>query len=305
MFKKSVLAAALIILGSSSAAFAESDNFLTEAIQINLAEIAVGNLAQKNGGTDDVRGFGKMLAEDHTASNQKAIALAEAKGITPPSEPKPQDKKTGEDLANLSGEQFDRQFAEAMVKGHKAAIGKFEAASKGDDDVAKYAEETLPTLQKHLDQAQLLATKKTTSENVQPNAVPAQLNVAERNEAVPDSEQKTARSTEMIGTLSDQGRPISEYYNQSVYDTNDNKIGEVNDLLVDKSGKISAVIVGVGGFLGMGEKNVAVPFSSLKLTEKNSNHYLVFETSKEALQTAPGYTYDRSNRVWMPASKQG
>ena len=98
--------------------------------------------------------------------------------------------------------------------------------------------------------------------------------------------------------------PISDYYNQSVYDTKDNKIGDINDLLVEKDGKISAAIIGVGGFLGAGEKKVAIPFTALKLTEKNGKRYLVMDTTKEALNKAPGYTFDRTAKQWVPA-KQG
>jgi len=123
--------------------------------------------------------------------------------------------------------------------------------------------------------------------------------------ATPPSQMGTARSTEMIGTLSSEALPISDYYNQTVYDNRDNKIGDVNDMLLDKNGKIDAVIVGVGGFLGVGEKNVAVPFSSLKVAEKDGSRYLVLETTKEALQTAPGYVYDSGKKVWLPATKQG
>jgi hypothetical protein len=123
--------------------------------------------------------------------------------------------------------------------------------------------------------------------------------------ATPSEQMSKARSTELIGTLPGGALPISDYYKQSVYDNHDNKIGDVNDLLLDNSGKINAVIIGVGGFLGMGEKNVAVPFSSLKVAEKNGSRYLIVETTKEALQTAPGYTYDTSKKVWVPATKQG
>ena len=98
--------------------------------------------------------------------------------------------------------------------------------------------------------------------------------------------------------------PISDYYNQSVYDAKDNKIGDINDLIVEKDGKISAAIIGVGGFLGAGEKNVAIPFTALKLTEKNGKRYLVMDTTKEALNKAPGYTFDRTAKQWVPA-KQG
>jgi PRC-barrel domain len=52
--------------------------------------------------------------------------------------------------------------------------------------------------------------------------------------------------------------------------TSDNKIGGVDDILIDKEGRVTAVIIGVGGFLGMGEKDVAVPFSSDRASEKNN-----------------------------------
>jgi sporulation protein YlmC with PRC-barrel domain len=50
-----------------------------------------------------------------------------------------------------------------------------------------------------------------------------------------------------------------------VYNNNNEKIGDISELLVDQSGKIQAVVIGVGGFLGMGEHDVAVPFDQIKL----------------------------------------
>jgi len=120
--------------------------------------------------------------------------------------------------------------------------------------------------------------------------------------AVPAS---AAQPPQMITTLPDKALPISDYYNQNVYDSRDSKIGAVSDLLLDPSGKVNAVIVGVGGLLGVGEKNVAVPFQALKVAEKDGKRYLVLDTTKEALQDAPGYTYDNSKKVWLPAPKQG
>jgi putative membrane protein len=72
------------------------------------------------------------------------------------SEPTAEDKKKYDELKNLSGKEFDRAFANAMVEGHKEAIAKFETVSKGNDDIAKFAQETLPTLRKHLKTAQSL-----------------------------------------------------------------------------------------------------------------------------------------------------
>jgi sporulation protein YlmC with PRC-barrel domain len=138
----------------------------------------------------------------------------------------------------------------------------------------------------------------------QPNATPSE-QAATPSEQKPSEPMSTSSSEDMAGNLAGGALPISEYYNQSVYDERENKIGDVNDLLLDKDGKINAAIIGVGGFLGVGEKNVAVPFSSLKVAEKDGSRYLLLETTKEALQGAPGYVYDSGKNVWMPAPKQG
>src|SRR3954465_7687084 len=50
----------------------------------------------------------------------------------------------------------------------------------------------------------------------------------------------------------------------NVYNDKDEKIGDINELLVDNSGKVQAVVIGVGGFLGIGEHNVAVPLDQVK-----------------------------------------
>lgn len=49
-----------------------------------------------------------------------------------------------------------------------------------------------------------------------------------------------------------------------VYNNNNEKIGDISEMLVDSSGKIQAVVVGVGGFLGIGERDVAIPFEQVK-----------------------------------------
>jgi sporulation protein YlmC with PRC-barrel domain len=93
---------------------------------------------------------------------------------------------------------------------------------------------------------------------------------------------------------------VTNYYKQDVYDPTDNKIGQVVDVLVDQEGRVSALIIGVGGFLGAGEKDVAVPFNAVKGTKKNDKWYLVMHTTKDALNGAPGYKYDRSKTQWVP-----
>ena len=94
---------------------------------------------------------------------------------------------------------------------------------------------------------------------------------------------------------------VTHWYKQSVYDPADNKSGEIMDVLVDREGKVTALIVGVGGFLGMGEKDVAVPFNAVQVTSKDNNKwYLVMNSTKDALKSAKGFKYDRDAMTWMP-----
>jgi sporulation protein YlmC with PRC-barrel domain len=97
---------------------------------------------------------------------------------------------------------------------------------------------------------------------------------------------------------------VSNYYRQNVYDPSDNKVGEVSDVLVDRDGKVTALIVTVGGIAGAGGKDVAVPFDSVRLATQNNHTWrLVMNSSADSLKGAPGYTYDRQSTTWKPASK--
>jgi len=94
---------------------------------------------------------------------------------------------------------------------------------------------------------------------------------------------------------------VTHWYKQNVYDPGDNKIGEIMDVLVDREGKATALILGVGGFLGIGEKDVAVPFDAVQVTSKDNNKwYLVMNSTKDALKSAKGFKYDRNAMTWMP-----
>jgi sporulation protein YlmC with PRC-barrel domain len=69
------------------------------------------------------------------------------------------------------------------------------------------------------------------------------------------------------------GATVTDWYKQSVYDPSNSKIGEIMDVLLSSDGKVNALIVGVGGFLGMGEKDVAVPFSAVKHETRDGKVY--------------------------------
>jgi sporulation protein YlmC with PRC-barrel domain len=113
-------------------------------------------------------------------------------------------------------------------------------------------------------------------------------------------------SAQILPSVPSNSNTVTNWYKQDVYDPSDKKIGEIMDVLVDREGKVTALIIGVGGFLGAGEKDVAVPFNAVQAKTKNNNNsnsnkwYLVMNSNKDALKNAKGFKYDRNTMTWMP-----
>lgn len=108
-----------------------------------------------------------------------------------------------------------------------------------------------------------------------------------------------ADRADLMAAVPTSAKTVSDWYKQDVYDPSDSKIGKIDDVLVSADGQINALIVGVGGFLGAGEKDVAVPFSAVKQTAKNNKTYLTMDATKDALKSAPGFKYDRDKTAWV------
>jgi sporulation protein YlmC with PRC-barrel domain len=69
-------------------------------------------------------------------------------------------------------------------------------------------------------------------------------------------------------------------------------IGDINEIVLQKDGEVGAVIIGVGGFLGLGEREVAIPFSQLKMETDADGHNLVsFDAVRDTLAGAPAWTW--------------
>jgi sporulation protein YlmC with PRC-barrel domain len=114
----------------------------------------------------------------------------------------------------------------------------------------------------------------------------------------------SAGRADLMTTVPMNAVTVTDWYKQDVYDRSDNKIGEIMDVLVSPQGQVSALIIGVGGFLGAGEKDVAVNFDAVKPATKNNKTFLTIDTTKDALKSAPGFKYDSSKTAWVPdASK--
>ena len=107
-------------------------------------------------------------------------------------------------------------------------------------------------------------------------------------------------ATDLMSSVPGDSLTVTDWYRQPVYDSNNNKLGDVKDVLVDHAGKINAVILGVGGILGAGEKDVAVPFVAVKKTTKSNEAYLTLDTTKDQLKSGPGFKYDKNRTRWVP-----
>lgn len=66
-------------------------------------------------------------------------------------------------------------------------------------------------------------------------------------------------------------------------------IGTVNDIVIGPDGQVNAVVVGVGGFLGLGQKNVALEYSLAQFVERDNDEWIVVETTGDALKALPEF----------------
>jgi sporulation protein YlmC with PRC-barrel domain len=88
------------------------------------------------------------------------------------------------------------------------------------------------------------------------------------------------------------GHLASSLMGASVYNSTDDNaqtIGSVNDLVMDKDGKIVSVVVGVGGFLGIGSKNVAIDYSQVKWEQGKGNWWIIVPTTTDQLKALPDF----------------
>ena len=138
-------------------------------------------------------------------------------------------------------------------------------------------------------------------EATQPETQPAPS--APEAQPAPEPTPSAPKGAETTTAVPGDSVSITDYYKQNVYDTSDNAIGEISDVLLDKDSRVTAVILSVGGFLGLGAKYVSVPFNALRMTEKDGKRYLVMDTTKDALISAPGYQYDKTKGQWVPETK--
>jgi hypothetical protein len=97
----------------------------------------------------------------------------------------------------------------------------------------------------------------------------------------------------------------SDLMGATVYSPNDETIGDISDLIVKQDGMITGVVIGVGGFLGIGQKNVALDLKSFSMTpEEDGDMRLVLNSTREELEAAPEFKTAEEEKAEREAQQQ-
>src|SRR5262245_1755711 len=135
---------------------AADHQFVMDAARGGMAEVELGKLASEKAQSEQVKQFGKRMADDHGKANDELKSLAQQKNITLPTELDAKHQAEQDKLSKLSGAQFDSAYMQEMVQGHRNVVNEFrkESQSGKDPDVKAWAAKTLPTIEEHLRLAQ-------------------------------------------------------------------------------------------------------------------------------------------------------
>ena len=132
---------------------------ITEAIEMNTADAALGREAAKKAQNARVKSFAEMMVKDHNEAVSKLRSIA---GASAEVKPNAEHQKVADRLSKLSGSQFDREYMNEMVAGHEKAVRFFEEHSKdasttataSDKSLASVSKELLQVVRMHLKEAQ-------------------------------------------------------------------------------------------------------------------------------------------------------
>lgn len=143
---------------AGGAKMSKADNkAIMDMAMVNMAEVEMGKLAQSKSQNAEVKTFAQQMIDDHTKGLAEVAAVAQAKGITLPTELDAKHKAMSAKLAKLEGEKFDREYMKVGgLASHKEALALLNKNEKGakDADVKGLATKMKPTVEQHLKAAQ-------------------------------------------------------------------------------------------------------------------------------------------------------
>jgi putative membrane protein len=130
----------------------DDQTFVMKASEAGLAEVNMGRVAAKWASSPAVKEFAERMVKDHGKANDELIALANKKRFKVAPRMDRTHQAMSDKLMASSGAEFDRTYMAAQVKDHEKAVELFEKQVKSgkDEQLKKWAEDTLPHLKEHL-----------------------------------------------------------------------------------------------------------------------------------------------------------
>ena len=163
--KKSIvsLGSVLLILSSASHGICsdrpEADQkFVNEAARGGRLEVELGQLAQKNGASSEVKSFGQQMVTDHTRLNNELGNAAKKDGFQVPADLSTKQREEIQALSKISGKEFDSKYAQLMVKDHTDDLAAFRKAESTTEkpELKKAIADAIPVIEHHLEMAKKL-----------------------------------------------------------------------------------------------------------------------------------------------------
>lgn len=132
--------------------------FVKDAAMGGLTEVAMGKLATEKASSSSIKQYGEKLVNDHSKANDQLREVAKQQRVEIPESLDSKHQSKVDKLSKLSGPAFDRAFLKQQVKDHESDVRAFkdEARNGTQPTVKTFANQTLPTLQEHLELAKNL-----------------------------------------------------------------------------------------------------------------------------------------------------
>ena len=313
-----------------------TEDFVKTVATSDMFEIQSGQLAAGKAQNGNVKSFGQEMVDDHskTTGQLKGIVNDNDIKVELPAVLDGEHQAKLDQLKGLSGNQFDKSYVQMQVRAHEKAVSLFQAyAAAGENDNLKaWANNTLPTLKNHLNQAKDLSAAvdqmAANDTNRADDRAARSGNVTAMNEV--DSEDAVAKPVQKSNIKYVTRQAPTDWtaealIGRTVENRNGDNLGDINNVIINEKGDVVAVVIGVGGFLGIGEKNVGVPFDQLdfataeamkdrtadtrdekaerkaeakdaRFDTEHSDIRIVLNTTKEDLKSAPAFAWlDQQN----------
>jgi len=142
---------------ADAAALSDQDRKFADAAAMGgMMEVMLGDMAKTTGNTPTIKALGEMMVKDHSKANDELKAWASANGYTLPTSLNAEKQKMVDELKGKKGADFDKAYADMMVKDHKKDIDEFRKQSTDGSNASlkDFAAKTLPALEHHLMEAQ-------------------------------------------------------------------------------------------------------------------------------------------------------